>query len=66
MSRARIKFMTNRVYQKILNRIGYVNCHLCKQDMPINFNYISLKSAKNSRAKQYHLECAEKVNLTCV
>ena len=65
MSRANLKLMTLRVYQKFINKFKtFPQCQFCRMDMILNENYISMKSAHCSRAKSYHISCADRVNIT--
>ncbi len=65
MSRANIRLMTMRVFQKFINRFGKnPYCQKCGNDMILDNHYVSMKSAHCSRAKSYHVSCAESVNIT--
>jgi len=56
-------FMTPQGYGNILKRFGKVVCHLCREPIAIRTPYVRKKTTGQSRAKQYHVSCAEKVNL---
>ena len=58
--------MTPNAYANKLNRNGIVICHFCKLPMVINENYVRKKSARNSKAKSYHLRCAKIINITWI
>lgn len=64
MSRASLAIMNIKLFARIKNKLGSVICHLCNNPMIVNDYYIAIKSAKCSRAKSYHVSCAEKVNIT--
>jgi len=55
--------MTPQGYGNILKRFGKVVCHLCREPIAIKTPYVRKKTTGQSRAKQYHVACAEKVNL---
>ena len=64
MSRANLKLMTLRVYQKFINKFKtYPQCQFCRKDMILNEEYVSMKAAHYSRAKAYHPDCADRVNI---
>ena len=56
-------FMTPSGYANILNHFGKVICHLCRRQIRIKNRYVRRKTAGHSRAKQYHMTCAKKVNI---
>ena len=63
MSRTLLGKMTPGAYGNILARLGKVVCQLCREPMEKNCNYVRVRSARNSKAKSYHLQCAERVNI---
>jgi len=65
MPRTLLALMTPGSYGNKLKRCGSVVCQLCKGQMEVGTKYIRKKSARNSKAKCYHIQCAAKVNLTC-
>ena len=63
MPRTLESFMTPSGYANILNHFGKVICHLCRRQIRIKNRYVRRKTAGHSRAKQYHMTCAKKVNI---
>jgi len=63
MPRTSQSFMTPSGYAVIKNLFGKVACHLCEKPIRVKNKYIRRKTAGHSRAKQYHMTCAKKVNI---
>ena len=63
MTRARLGILSPGVYGRIKKQLGKVVCNLCSEPMFVYSDYVRLKAAQNSRAKGYHIKCAESVNI---